>query len=287
MANRSVIILNSSHIQPGSVGNNRFTYNFMTPQTFQNRQISLNSASLFHSILNITTANNNNLVSYQWPNAAGTGLDQFDIQIVDGFYTADTLNAYFQSIFIARKHFLLNQGSKKIFCLEIQENTSRYAIQVNSYAITAAYLASQTWTIPQGANWSINTVVLCPAFVIRENAFRDLIGFAAGVSPVVPQPAVGVTYSALSSTCPAMSPVDSLIILCNLVANEFTNPPTALQTIHINADFGSVISFQAQSNNFVSIRNGTYNQVTLEVVDQRFRPVPFVDFSSVFQLLIQ
>ena len=60
------IILNSSNIVAGS-GNSAFLYNF--PQggvTFKDELIAVQQVSLYNSVFNITSANNNNSFSYIW-----------------------------------------------------------------------------------------------------------------------------------------------------------------------------------------------------------------------------
>lgn len=283
----TTILLNSNHVVKDG-NNNRLTHAFPQAKTFKDNAIVLDGANLFYSWYNISAKYQNNQLSYSWINSTGNGYTTFNITIPDGFYSIPQLNAYIQSVFVTNNHYLVNTlTNKKYFLLEIVENSNFYSIQVNSYAVNQAYLTSQTWTIPAGATWSVGATVLQPQFIINQNGFRNLIGYSAGSFPPINNPATGVTYSSLSSVCPQVSPVNSLIVRCNLVSSNYSIPTDVLTSFHINANFGEIISFNPSNANPIKIRDGVYERIEITICDQDFNNISIIDPSMVVRLLIQ
>ena len=208
--------------------------------------------------------------------------------IPNGFYTIPNLNACIQSVFITNKHYLVNTlTNKSVFLIEVVENATFYAIQINAYAINQSYLTSQSWTIPSGASWSIASFInFMPQIIINSNAFQNVVGFTAGSYPAIGN-TTGVTYSALSSYCPQVSPVNSLIIRCNLISNNYTIPNDVLSAVNINANFGEIISYNNSNNALIKIRDGVYEKLEITICDQDFKNIQIIDKSMVVRLLIQ
>ena len=170
----STILLNSNNIVKDNT-NSKLVYTFPSAKTFKNNSIVVDGATLFYSWFNISSKYGNNQLQYKWLNLAGTATTDFTITIPDGFYDAKSLNSYIQSVFVTNKHYLVNTvTNKNVFLLELVENSTFYSIQLNAYAITQAYLTSQTWSIPSGAGWTIaSNMTFMPQFIINSNAFRD------------------------------------------------------------------------------------------------------------------
>ena len=282
----TTVLLNSTNVVKDG-NNNRLTYNFPQAKTFKNNSIVLDGLNLFYSWYNISAKYNNNQLQYNWFNSAGTGYTTFLITIPDGFYDAKALNAYIQSVFVTNKHYVTHSiTNKNVFLLEIVENSTFYSIQVNSYALNQAYLTSQNWVIPSGAGWSVGATVLQPQFIINQNSFSDLIGFSAGSFPPISNPATGITYSSLSTICPQLSPVNSLIIRCNLVSSDYSIPTDVLTSCHINANWGEIISFNPSNANPIKIRDGIYDRIEITICDQNYSSISIIDPSMVIRLLI-
>jgi len=282
----SSIILNSKNIVNDGY-NNKLKYSFPTPVEFKKNGITVAGLDVFYSWFNISNDYANNVFSYRWFDNTGTGYTTYSVLIPDGFYDVKSLNAYLQSVFISNKHYVVDQSNKKIFLLEMVTNPTYYACQLNAYAINNTYLTSMNWTVPAGATWTIGATILMPQFIIQSNAFRDVIGFDAGVYPVVGSPVTGVINSVKSTYCPEVSPVNSLILRCNLLSSKYCNPNDILTSFPINASFGSIVSFHPNSTNFINIRDGIYNEILITICDQNYNPIKIIDPSMVVQLLIQ
>lgn len=283
----STVLLNSTNVVNNGNGN-KLVYTFNNPKTFKNNTISLASVDLFYSWYNISAKYGNNSLQYSWLNSTGNGYSTFNINIPDGFYTIPQLNVFIQSVFISNKHYLINTVSNaKIFLLECVENSNYYKIQLNSYAVDSAYLTAQTWSVPSGSSWIVTNLTLMPQFVINSNSFRDIIGFTAGSYPVLNSPTTGIKYSSVSLYCPQVSPVNSLIMRCNLISNIYTNPSDILTSFHINASFGSVISYQPSTSNPIKIQDSIYSSIEITICDQNFNDISIIDPSMVVRLLIE
>jgi len=282
----TTVLLNSTNVVKGST-NNRLVYTFPQAKQFKDNSIVLDGLALFYSWFNISAKYGNNQFSYNWFNSTGTGYTTYDIIIPDGFYDARAINAFIQSVFITNKHYVTSSiTNKQTFLLEIIENSTFYSIQMNSYAINQAYLTSQNWVIPSGATWTVGATILQPQFVINSNAFRDIAGFASGSYPPINSPTTGVIYSSLSSVCPQVSPVNSLIVRCNLVSSIYGIPTDVLTSCHINGNWGEIISFNPSNANPIKIRDGIYDRIEITICDQNFNDIAIIDPSMVIRLLI-
>jgi hypothetical protein len=193
------LIINSSNIVAGS-GNSRFVYNF--PQgglSFKDDLVAVQQISLYNSVFNITSSNRNNSFSYIWVDGSVNV-----VNMPDSYLELAEINAFLQSVMIANKHYLL-QGTDNVYLLNLQVNPSRYAYQVNSFLISVAIAAANTWTLPVGATWVLPTNPIMPMFRVPNTNFQELIGYVAGdypntvISGVPPAqiqtPAQSTTYS--------------------------------------------------------------------------------------------
>ena len=124
------IILTTAKLEENS-NNTKLVYNFPSGgYSFKNDMIALQSVYQYFSIFNITSDYGNNSFSYTWFDEI-----EYSITIPDGYYEISDLNSYFQSIMIANTHYMTNSAGQFIYFLEFIVNTSRYAVQVNSYPL--------------------------------------------------------------------------------------------------------------------------------------------------------
>ena len=282
----STILLNSNNIVKDGT-NSKLVYTFPQAKTFKDNSIVVDGVNIFYSWFNISSKYNNNQLQYKWLNLAGNGTTDYTITIPDGFYDATGINNYITSVFQTNKHYLVNTvNNQEVFLLKLAENSAFYSIQLNAYAINQAYLTSQNWAVPAGANWTIaSTMTFMPQYVINSNAFRDVIGFTAGSYPALGT-TTGSAFSALSSVCPQFSPVNSLIIRCNLVSSNYSIPTDVLTSCHINGNWGEIISFNPSNANPIKIRDGIYSSIEVTICDQNFNDITIIDPSMVIRLLI-
>ena len=110
------IILNSNNIVPNS-GNSTFIYNF--PQggvQFKDDLIAVQQVSLYNSVFNISTSNQNNQFSYIWVDGT-TNV----VNIPNSYLELNELNALMQSVMISNKHYLLTSTGGFVYFLNLNK----------------------------------------------------------------------------------------------------------------------------------------------------------------------
>jgi hypothetical protein len=270
------LIFNNDNLV-SSTYNNVYKYSF--PQgsiQFKKSKVAVASVSMYYSTFNITAANNNNTFTIEFP-VFGT----LAITVPDGFYSVSALNSFIQQTLIANDLYLIDAAGDFVYHIELVENPTLYSIQQNSYAVPTALPAGFT----QPAGWpGYPGVAETPQLVVSSNDFTNLIGFDSGTYPAVVQ---ATTFSKTSDFTPQISPVQSMILTCNLVQNQLANPQTVLYAFSSgDTSFGSLIDSSPNQFSFVNVQDGNYNSIQIEFLDQSFNKLVIQDTNLVVQLLI-
>jgi len=273
------IVCNSTNIVNSPI-NNKLVYKFQNGGAkFENNDIALAQFSLYYSWFNINQIlYNNTKCSYIWID--GTTVN---ITIPDGYYTATSLNAYIESIMVANKHYLITSTGDFVFYIQLQENATFYAIQLNCYAVPTTL---GTLTFPAGATWILPTPnPKTPQFVVSStNNFGLLIGFNAGTFPPTPQAS---TYSILSQITPEIQPISSLNLVCSMINNPFSVNKTLYSVGIPSVQFGQQITITPPNFLYNKIADGIYQQFTIDILDQLNRPIEIKDNQIVMVLNIR
>lgn len=287
------LILNSSNIVAGS-GNSSFVYNF--PQggvVFKDDLIAVQQVSLYNSVFNITSSNNNNYFSYIWVDGT-TNL----VNIPNSFLELSEINSFLQSVMISNGHYLTTITGDNVYLLNITVNPARYAYQINSFLVSASIATTNQWTIASGATWVLPTNPIMPMFVVPDTKFQQLIGYTAGNYPntviagtppsQTQTPTQTDTYSTLSVNSPQIIPQPSYLGLCSLVNNQYCIPSQLLYSITpTGVTFGSLYTNQIADLAFNKISDGTYNQFTFRFVDNNGIAINFQDPNMLILLVIK
>jgi len=142
--------------------------------------------------------------------------------------------------------------------------------------------APSGWTAP--ANWvGYHSSSLCPQITITSNNFGKIIGYTAGTYPSVNT----ANASTLNTFTPLGSNVNSLIIRCSLVDNQVGVPTDVLDTMPVNATFGSNINYQPPSLKWIKLSPGTYQYLTITFVDQNLNSILAQDPNVCISLLLK
>ena len=163
-----VLILNGSNVVTTDPTNSTYRFNFAGTRLIKDTKIAISNISLFYSWFNISAAFNNNFFQYTFTNNAGTST--FNVSIVDGYYTIAQLNSYLQSVMITNGHYLVNGSGQNVYYLEILENASAYAIQLNCFAFPTALPVGWTKKEPGKTNGSspiCRRVISLPATAVN------------------------------------------------------------------------------------------------------------------------
>jgi len=265
------IILTTANIKENS-NNTKLVYNFPSGgYTFKNDMIAVLSIYQYFSIFNITSDYGNNTFSYVWFDGI-----EYTITIPDGYYEISDLNAYFQSIMIANTHYMTNSAGQFIYFLEFIVNTSRYAVQINSYPLDTSIQSSNGYILPSGATWSVPATSTLSQFNVNTSGFGEVLGYEIGSYPT--SQVGSSTLSFLSSKAPQITPYSSILVSCNLVNNRAVIPSNILTSYTpLGTSIGSLFTFEPNYLQFADVEDGQYTQLVLEFRDQLSRSIVIRD----------
>jgi hypothetical protein len=265
------IILTTANIEENS-NNTKLVYNFPSGgYSFKNDMIAVLSIYQYFSIFNITSDYGNNTFSYVWFDGV-----EYIITIPDGYYEISDLNSYFQSIMIANTHYMTNSAGQFIYFLEFIVNTSRYAVQINSYPLDTTIQSTNGYILPSGATWSVPATTTLSQFNVNTSGFGEVLGYEIGSYP---DTQVGSsTLSFLSSKAPQITPYSSILVSCNLVNNRAVIPSNILTSYTpLGTSIGSLFTFEPNYLQFADVEDGQYTQLVLEFRDQLSRSIVIRD----------
>jgi hypothetical protein len=289
---KTLIINSSNVIQDGT--NAKFVYTFPNGgYEFKDDYIAVQELAQYFSAYNITTPYNNKSFSYIWVD--GT---THQVNIPDSFLQIKDINAFLQSVMYGKGHYLKNTTGDIIYLLELVVNQAQYAVQLNSYLISATIATANSWVLPTSPTWVLPTNPILPYLVIPStNNFGLLIGFEAGQYPAgaisgtppaqTQTPSYSLSQSILSTKAPQITPYSSFLVFCTLVNNRAVIPNQLIYSYTpTNATFGALQSYKPNAElGWNKIEDGVYNQFTIEFRDQLGRPVVFKDPNTLITLL--
>jgi hypothetical protein len=273
------LIINNRNLV-SNTNNSVYRYTFPNGNVFINRaEIAISSVSLYYCWFNITAAYGNNVFQFIHP---ATVTATYTVTIPDGNYSIPELNSFLQSVLIANGLYLIDGSGNFVYYLEILENPSLYSVQLNEYPVPIALPAG--WTAPSN-HAGFPAVAVTPQFIIAANAFRDIIGFTAATYPAVAQI---TTQSQTSSTTPQVSPIQSVLMTCSLLNNQYSNPNTVLYSLNAaDVAFGALINSIPVEREYIPIQSGSYVNFDLQFLDQNFNAMSLQDSNLVIQLSLK
>ena len=274
------LVLNSSNV----IGrdNNIYKYNFINGMFTipEGSEIALSSITMPYSWFNITTAYNNNTFQIIW---YGTTTTTYTVVLPNGFYLISDINNYLENFMILNSLYLIDSSTGNyIFYLQLFTSSTYYSNQILSFAVPSSLPSG--YTAPVG--WpGFPAAASTPLMTVLNNNLTKLLGFSAGSYPPVTQ---STNYSILSNLLPPVgSPVNSIIVRCSLIDNAVAMPTDILDSFSINASFGSNINYSPNYEKWISVRKGTYSNITITFVDQDFNNIAIVDPNVIITLLIK
>ena len=278
------LVLNNTNV----VGNynTHLEYQFVSG-TFnipENSRMCLSSLTLPYSWFNINGAlYNNNSFSYIWYYGNGTA-KTYTVVIPNGFYQLADIQNYLELYMISQNQFFTNATTgQNLYYISFSTNSTYYSIQLICSPIPS--------TVPSGysapsAGFNYNNGTLygfpnagynyTPRIVIASNNnFGSLIGYSAGTYPTA---ITQSTNNTLGSLTPNLTPVNSLILVCNLVRNDVSSQSNIFTSIPISdTTFGSNINYSPNFQSWVSISSGNYSSFSISILDQNFNSIDAKD----------
>lgn len=271
------IIVNESNLDRSDTSNSKYVFSFNGTRQLKDTKIALSNVSLFYSWFNITSAFNNNAFSFSW--TQGGAPVNYNVTIPDGYYSISDLNTYLQSFCITNNLYLVDSSGNFVYYIQFQENATYYSVQLNCYPVPIALPGG--WTNPGGL--VLPLVASTPQVTIpSNNNFGTLIGFNAQTFPTAVQT---TTQSKLSDFTPSVNPVENVIIRCNLVNNNISNPSDVLYSFNASGvGFGGLVTSQPYEYLYLDVTEGYYSQIEISFVDQQYRAIRIRDPSVIVQL---
>jgi hypothetical protein len=243
--------------------NSSYTYTFPNGgYRFKDNMMALSSLTNYNSTVNISAQLNNNKLYYGWPvGPPSNGVAAVSATIPDGHYTISQLNAFFQSVMYANKHYFLTLTGNITYIMVFSFNNSQERVYLNTYNI--GNFSSPQYTIPAGANWTYNSS--SPLVQLIAGTPYELIGFPTGTYPT----ALASPDSIFSgTTIPEILAVKTVNIHCSIVANRTSIPNDLLYDYAPNEDQTTLNLYTPQADFvWVPITDGLYNEFVIELRD--------------------
>jgi hypothetical protein len=274
---KTIVINSSNYVQNSG---NKYIYSFPQTSYFNSGSgIGVSNISIYNSIQNITQKRGNNVVTLNW-----LGTD-YIFKFEDGYYSVSDINANLQQkMILAGLYVTANKGADNVYFSELVVNSIRYATSLNFYQIpTDAEATSLGYSKPSNATWSYPASPQTPSLTFGQ-PFANLLGFTFGTFPPTLQ-STNIQY--LSTSTPVISPVDSLILTCNLVNSKYSVPNNILFSVAITTALGTIIQPSISSIVFNDILPQNFSTLEITIFDQLFNPVVLLDKELTLTLVIQ
>jgi hypothetical protein len=238
-------------------------------------EVCLKSLTLYYSWSNISAEKNNNTFSYVWPGAGA-----FPVTLADGIWSFADILSYLQLVMFSNGHYLVLDGSP-VYYISLVVNPTLYCL-----SLTCSPLPT---VLPVGFSNPANVDLFgaagqTPQLVIPASVSK-LTGFAAGIYPSTATTAI---YQ-INSGIPQISDVTSLNLLSNLPDNSGFSLNARVLASFVKPEGqlpGSLMTIQPFNVDWVRVQEQqTFQTITLELVDQLFRPVTIRDPSGMVAIL--
>jgi hypothetical protein len=294
-----VIVLNQTNLVPDGQ-NNKLVYRFPNSVSLKDKYIAVSNVSMYYSWFNITSASNNNLLTYTW--TAGTTTTTYNILIPDGLYEISAINNYCQYVMIKNNTYWIDSNNGDFYYpFEIILNPNRYAVQLNTYLVPTSTPTGTSTPIgfPGWPTTAQNPVVTFPA------SFNIIVGYSAGfasntnignayVPPVIQnessnfaaKDSVG-TLSYLSNTSPQVQPNNNVLFSISNINNPYSQPGSIIYSLNPNVGVGEQIYETPPNFMWNKLIDGTYSDIRLTFLGTDLRPLIIRDPNMTILLTIK
>jgi len=282
------LVLNSSN-NYNTQTNTQFKYNFLGGNfVAEDMEMCVSAVTIPYSFFNVSQYYNNQIFQIIFPTAATTST--LTITLTAGFYTVADIQNFIQNQCIAGGYYLINASGQYVYYLNLTTNVTYYSTQLVCTKVPTALPSGWSYAtsgVYNGSGGLPSTANQVPQLVILStNTFGTIIGYASGTFPTTATQATGV-YTTLGTITPVGSTVNSLVMRCSILRNNVTVPSDILDGFPINTTFGSNINYVPSFEKWISVNNGTFNNFTLNFVDQNLNTIYANDPNVAVTLLIR
>jgi len=274
------LILNSNNVVKNNGYANQLVFQFIGGSFTikQGMKIQLVSAQIPYSFYNISNYYNNQSFNILWPQ--GSNMTTFNVIIPNGFYSISDLNKYIKFYCDTNNLYLIDSGGNHVYYINISVNTTYYANEIALYPIPTSLPSG--YTAPSGYQFPTSTKT--PQLQILNNNFQKFIGFDYGSYPSIPQ---NTLYNKLSPNIPKSTEINSIFISSNISDNYISVPSNIIDAIPIyNTQFGANINYEAKIDKRVSLKAGTFNNISINLLDDNYNLLPILDPNIILNFLI-
>ena len=293
----NTIVLNQSNLINNGK-NSTLVYNFPSTVDLTNKYVCVVSISMFYSWFNITQQSSNNIITFQWDST----LPAVNIVIPDGLYEIVQLNQYLQWWFIENGFYYIDSSGNYVYMAEMLINSTRYAVQLNTYLnYTAA-------TLPVGYTLPGNFVGYPP---LRQNPvvgfpanFNVIVGYQVGFLSdanisnafVPPSPTQQNNYvskqsngtiSYLSSQAPQVQPNSNILFSLVNVNSPYSQPSGIIYSLNPNSAVGEKVYEVPPNFVWTKFIDGYHPSLTLTMLGTDKLPLTIQDPNMTILLAIK
>jgi hypothetical protein len=313
---RTIVLNESNLVQDGQ--NNKLVYSFPNSVLFKNTYVALQSASLYYSWYNISSALGNNTYTFRFPNTSGV-MTTRTVVMPDGIYEVKDIDAYFQFYCLQNGYYWTTVTGEQVFFLKFEVNVSLYSIQVCAYsppytsspasignpnnytpAFGTALTATRQTLVPNfPANFTKTIGWPTPNQLLSIGVTTGIwtgVNFAnagtatgTGTHELVPwswNATTGVVaYS--SNNSPQVNPNGSIYISCSNINNPYAIPSTTIYAITPTGVAGSAIVEKPPQFCWNKFIDGTYNRIAVTFLGLDGRPISIRDPQMTILLAIK
>jgi hypothetical protein len=212
------------------------------------------------------------------------------------------MKKYLQQVIISNNLYLTDgvNGQTSLFYIEIAQNPAFYALQVNIHPLPQTL--SNTQAYPVGAKWTLlndgtkyNPQLILPeeiqpwfgfSYRVRDDAnvlFDEFNDMAIPMSTTLLN---GNDFYYLSTVCPRLNTINSLVLCCNLINSDFSIPSNLFFNIPLSASFGNLITVSPFDPSLCNVRGGYESNIEITIFDTDFNPISIRDTDITLTLVI-
>lgn len=233
-------------------------------------EVALKSLTMQYSWPNITAAKGNNSFSYWWPGDNTT----YTVVLGDGIWAFADIRSYFQSVMLARGHYLLDSTSAPVYYIDFVVNPVLYCLTLTCTPLPATLPTG--WTNPASVNLT-TAANRCPRFIVTSAASATLFGFPVASYPAVTQ----TSLYQVNSGIPQISDVSAINVLCSIVDSSGISLNTQVLATFVlpsTQTAGSLFQIEPYSPDWQPIYQQLQtNNIRISLVDQLMRPITLLD----------
>jgi hypothetical protein len=303
---RTIVLTSNNLVQDGQ--NNKLVYQFPNSILFKNTYVALQSASLYYSWFNISSALGNNTYQFQFPDTLGAMVTR-TVVMPDGIYEVSDIDAYFQYYCLQNGYYWTTVTGENVFYMKFEVNLSLYAVQVCCYSPPYTSIPASTgnpngYTPASGTALTATRQTLVPLF---PSAFTKTIGFptpaqllSIGIStgiwtglnfanlgtPTQTGTQSLITYSwntttgivgYYSNNSPQVNPNGTIFLSLNNINNPYAIPSTTIYAITPTGSAGSAVIEKPPEFVWNKFIDGTYNQLIVSFLGLDGNPIVIED----------